>query len=1076
MAAPAGTGAARPAASPPGERKILSSAHLFEDMNAPGTKPPAPASPPKIPQSSQRRASSSTAPVQMPQSYDPDKVVMPRLDDPKLWCVKVFGDGVELCNTLMTKLAYKQNEDPNYQPPIFSAFASDHIKNYMYVEAYKEADLRTFLQGVRGVSAWDTRLVPEKEMGNVLRQGVGQALTNPVENIKAGQFVRILAQGHYKGDLARVLKVSQNEIAVRLKPRVTLGDSANMTMRNFKFKSQSQFRPKADFLSYDIAARHPEIQLDHHDLEQFQIRCYVWNETYYTRDSGHVIKVFAHSKLDPNVRVTFSDQQAFSNIKYPEDYAVTGEEAGALGLMGGDVTNRPFKQGEKIRVTSGQLRGVIATVHKILENGNLMVQPALESLGTGMVIVDPALCEKHFVKGQRIKVTKGPKIGIVGTVCSDVTQQGTVSIAELGSVAGEWPPVHEAKVNDCEVTFESAKPTFNDDDAAAKAAEMMSGGLPVGAKVSFKSGPELTVLRGVVTAILGDRVRVLDSKGNEAIHLPGHLTLEAGPFNPDPRVKPHWKQTEFFATDKRGEEIGVGSSISLQPKGVSAGFVPEATVHFVEVDTVYARDANKVFYCCDPSNCILLEKAEWQKRAASAAGTSSSSSSALALLGGNEATTSAMSLAALIPVKSSKNGAANKLAASLASLQLTDGDDSKNTLPKPPARWHYLGTVPGEKKYKGMRMRIIRSTALAPYKGQFCEFRQYVDADKIRVALSIKAKMVVLEKANVIIVDQKMSDELASIDCNAIQKYVIGLGTRIRDEAALRPQITGAGAQLWQLMADEYPSIVPHIPKQKKEKYAIADASASLDNDASSKTAVAIEDKKPENKAAVSSGDVIANKVFASLSSELGLSSTKLPGLTLIDPANTKSTALVGATVNGKADSKQYAPSALGASGVDLSGVDGDAVIEDLAFDPTFGLEDVMEGDDDGDGATSSIIEVGARSNVGANDYWSTRGHAGGYADSYSNSYNKNYNAGPPTGGGAAATGTTSGGGAQEQSGGAAAADGGGNWWDTPADQSWNNTSSANNWGGASGTGGGQNYTSEEWKEWAIKKYNQEVE
>ncbi|CAD7976125.1 unnamed protein product, partial [Amoebophrya sp. A120] len=55
----------------------------------------------------------------------------------------------------------------------------------------------------------------------------------------------------------------------------------------------------------------------------------------------------------------------------------------------------------------GQLKGVVATVRKMLENGTMMVEPRLGDLGIGKighVVVDPRECCKYFEPGQRVKV------------------------------------------------------------------------------------------------------------------------------------------------------------------------------------------------------------------------------------------------------------------------------------------------------------------------------------------------------------------------------------------------------------------------------------------------------------------------------------------------------------------------------------------------------------------------------------------------------------------------------------------------------------------------------------------------
>ena len=142
------------------------------------------ASPKQLGASSHQQA--AARPREMPIGGGFDSNVMPRAGDPKLWCVKCFGGEQECLNMLMIKLFLKQKADPSFVPPIFSAFCSPRIKGYIYVESFKEAELRSFLQGVKMLSAWDTRLVPEEEMVSVLRMGVSSAKETE-SKVKAGR-------------------------------------------------------------------------------------------------------------------------------------------------------------------------------------------------------------------------------------------------------------------------------------------------------------------------------------------------------------------------------------------------------------------------------------------------------------------------------------------------------------------------------------------------------------------------------------------------------------------------------------------------------------------------------------------------------------------------------------------------------------------------------------------------------------------------------------------------------------------------------------------------------------------------
>jgi len=120
-----------------------------------------------------------------------DKNVLPRQSDPKLWCVKCFGGEQEVLNCLNVKLYLEWKKaltagHSKYVAPIYSAFCSELIKGYVYIEAFKEQELRSFLMGVRLISAASTKLVPEEEMVKVLQMGV-QSVKASEEKIKSGR-------------------------------------------------------------------------------------------------------------------------------------------------------------------------------------------------------------------------------------------------------------------------------------------------------------------------------------------------------------------------------------------------------------------------------------------------------------------------------------------------------------------------------------------------------------------------------------------------------------------------------------------------------------------------------------------------------------------------------------------------------------------------------------------------------------------------------------------------------------------------------------------------------------------------
>nr|GEX49830.1 hypothetical protein [Tanacetum cinerariifolium] len=85
---------------------------------------------------------------------------------------------------------------------IRSAIALDHLKNYIYIEAYKEAHVREACKGMRDVfTRSKIFLVPIKEMTDVL------SVESKSIDISRDTWVRMKI-GIYKGDLAKALNYS----------------------------------------------------------------------------------------------------------------------------------------------------------------------------------------------------------------------------------------------------------------------------------------------------------------------------------------------------------------------------------------------------------------------------------------------------------------------------------------------------------------------------------------------------------------------------------------------------------------------------------------------------------------------------------------------------------------------------------------------------------------------------------------------------------------------------------------------------------------------------------------------------
>ena len=73
------------------------------------------------------------------------------------------------------------------------------LQHARYVEADKESHVREALKGVRDLFAWKIKLVPIKEMTDVL------TVTRKPINLEKNSWVRV-KRGVYRGDIAQVWK------------------------------------------------------------------------------------------------------------------------------------------------------------------------------------------------------------------------------------------------------------------------------------------------------------------------------------------------------------------------------------------------------------------------------------------------------------------------------------------------------------------------------------------------------------------------------------------------------------------------------------------------------------------------------------------------------------------------------------------------------------------------------------------------------------------------------------------------------------------------------------------------------
>ncbi|KAK1382547.1 CCHC-type domain-containing protein [Heracleum sosnowskyi] len=135
---------------------------------------------------------------------------------PIIWKVKcTVGREKHSTVCLMQKFVEFQNLGKMLQ--IVSAFTVEHVKGFLYIEAYKQCDVYEACNGICSTYPIGMVPVPEKELSRLFN------VRRSMSNISTGTWIR-LKKGKYKGDLAQVMAVngSSKKATLKLIPRIDL--------------------------------------------------------------------------------------------------------------------------------------------------------------------------------------------------------------------------------------------------------------------------------------------------------------------------------------------------------------------------------------------------------------------------------------------------------------------------------------------------------------------------------------------------------------------------------------------------------------------------------------------------------------------------------------------------------------------------------------------------------------------------------------------------------------------------------------------------------------------------------------
>ncbi|XP_044475671.1 putative transcription elongation factor SPT5 homolog 1 isoform X2 [Mangifera indica] len=325
------------------------------------------------------------------------QALLPSVRDPKLWMVKcAIGREREAAVCLMQKFI-----DKGAELQIRSAIALDHLKNYIYVEADKEAHVKEACKGLRNIYSQKVMLVPIREMTDVL------SVESKAIDLSRDTWVR-MKLGSYKGDLAKVVDVDnvRQRVTVKLIPRIDLQALANK-LEGRDAPKKKAFVPPPRFMNVDEAR---ELHIRVERRRDPITGDYFENIGGMLFKDGFLYKTMSTKSISAaNIKPTFDELEKFQT---PGE---NGEsDIASLSTLFANRKKGHFMKGDAVIVIKGDLKNLKGWVEKVDEE-NVHIRPEMRGLPKTLALNQKELC-KYFEPGNHVKVVSGTQEGATGMV------------------------------------------------------------------------------------------------------------------------------------------------------------------------------------------------------------------------------------------------------------------------------------------------------------------------------------------------------------------------------------------------------------------------------------------------------------------------------------------------------------------------------------------------------------------------------------------------------------------------------------------------------------------------------------
>ncbi|KAJ5041568.1 uncharacterized protein L3040_005148 [Drepanopeziza brunnea f. sp. 'multigermtubi'] len=348
----------------------------------------------------------------------PRRLLLPSVDDPSIYAVRCKeGKEREAIFSIMKRVEERQGTRDELA--ITCAFerggTTSTMKGFIYVEAQRQADIMTALDGLMNVYPRTKMMLVEiKEMPDLLR-------VTKTPSLEPGAYVRLKRPPKYAGDLAQVIDVTDTglEVRVRYVPRLDYGlhEDANAP-QDFGAKRKRPTTgprpPQRLFSEVEAKKRHAKYLQGRSDTK-------TWNYLGDEYINGYCEKeVKIQTLVTKDVNPTLEEVTRFASGA--EDGTENLDLNALAASLKASTANASYLPGDVIEVYEGEQKGVVGKAVSV--QGDIVTMAVTEGDLRGQTIEVPVKgLRKRFREGDHVKVIGGSRfrdeVGMVVKISQD---------------------------------------------------------------------------------------------------------------------------------------------------------------------------------------------------------------------------------------------------------------------------------------------------------------------------------------------------------------------------------------------------------------------------------------------------------------------------------------------------------------------------------------------------------------------------------------------------------------------------------------------------------------------------------